>query len=66
MDKKNVVILGAGFGGLRAAMDISAGLKRLNLLEKYSVTLIDRNDCHIFIPLLYKVAARPEPEPAAG
>lgn len=62
MDKKNIVILGAGFGGLRAAMDIASALKRLCLLEKYEVTLIDRNDCHIFIPLLYKVAARPEPE----
>lgn len=62
MDKKNVVILGAGFGGLRAAMDIAKGLERVKLLEKYQVTLIDRNDCHTFTPLLYKVAARPEPE----
>jgi NADH dehydrogenase len=62
MDRKNVVILGAGFGGLRAAMDISGALRRMRLLEKYEVTLIDRNDCHIFIPLLYKIAARPEAE----
>jgi NADH dehydrogenase len=62
MDKKNVVILGAGFGGLRAAMDIAKSLKQLQLLDKYQVTLIDRNDCHIFIPLLYKVAASPRPE----
>ncbi len=62
MDKKNVVILGAGFGGLRAAMDIAKELKRMRLFERYEVTLIDRNDCHIFIPLLYKVAARPESE----
>lgn len=62
MEKKNVVILGAGFGGLRAAMDIAHELGRLKLLDKYAVTLIDRNNCHIFIPILYKVAARPEPE----
>lgn len=62
MEKKNVVILGAGFGGLRAAMDIAHKLGRLKLLDRYAVTLIDRNDCHLFIPLLYKVAARPEPE----
>jgi NADH dehydrogenase len=62
MEKNHIVILGAGFGGLRAAMDISRALRRLSLLEKYDVVLIDRNDCHIFIPLLYKVAARPEPE----
>jgi NADH dehydrogenase len=62
MEKKNVVILGAGFGGLRAAMDIAQKLKGLQLLDKYQVLLIDRNDCHIFIPLLYKVAASPKPE----
>jgi NADH dehydrogenase len=62
MEKKNVVILGAGFGGLRAAMDIAILLEQLHLLNKYEVTLIDRNDCHIFIPLLYKVAASPKPE----
>jgi NADH:ubiquinone reductase (H+-translocating) len=62
MDKKNIVILGAGFGGLRSAMDIAKGLARLKLLQKYQVILIDRSDCHTFIPLLYKVAARPEPE----
>jgi NADH dehydrogenase len=62
MDKKSVVVLGAGFGGLRAAMDVATGLKQMSLLDKYEVVLIDRNDCHLFIPLLYKVAARPEPE----
>lgn len=62
MEKKNVVILGAGFGGLRAAMDIAHKLKRLKLLDKYQITLIDRGGCHIWIPLLYKVAASPKPE----
>ena len=61
-DKKRIVILGAGFGGIRAAMDVARGLRRMKLLDKYAVTLVDRNNCHVFIPLLYKVAARPEPE----
>jgi NADH dehydrogenase len=47
---------------MRAAMDIARGLTRRGLLSRYHVTLIDRNDRHVFIPLLYKVAARPEPE----
>lgn len=43
-----VVIVGAGFGGLRAA-------RRL-MREKVRVTLIDRNNYHLFQPLLYQVA----------
>ncbi len=62
MDKKNIVILGAGFGGIRAAMDIAHGLRKMHLLDRYAITLVDRSDCHVFIPLLYKMAARPEPE----
>jgi NADH dehydrogenase FAD-containing subunit len=43
-----VVIVGAGFGGLSAAV----ALKR----EKVQVTLIDRRNYHLFQPLLYQVA----------
>jgi len=43
-----VVIVGAGFGGLRCAQ----ALKGVNV----SVTLIDRNNFHLFQPLLYQVA----------
>ncbi|HUZ93230.1 MAG TPA: NAD(P)/FAD-dependent oxidoreductase [Candidatus Paceibacterota bacterium] len=57
---KNIVILGAGFGGLRAAMDISKELRRLKLLDAYAVTLVDHNDCHLYTPMLYKLAASPE------
>ena len=43
-----VVIVGAGFGGLFAA-------KRLTR-ENVHVTLVDRNNYHTFTPLLYQVA----------
>lgn len=43
-----VVIIGAGFGGLRCAQ----ALRGVNV----SVTLIDRNNFHLFQPLLYQVA----------
>lgn len=43
-----VVIIGAGFGGLKAAR----GLARAPV----HVTLIDRNNYHLFQPLLYQVA----------
>ncbi len=48
-NRPRVVVAGAGFGGLWTA-------KRL---AKYSVDviLVDRNNYHTFLPLLYQVAA---------
>jgi NADH dehydrogenase len=46
--RHRVVIVGGGFGGLRAAR----ALARLPI----DVTLIDRNNHHVFQPLLYQVA----------
>jgi NADH:ubiquinone reductase (H+-translocating) len=43
-----VVIVGAGFGGLQAARSLARAPVR--------VTLIDRNNYHLFQPLLYQVA----------
>ena len=48
VSKPRIVIVGAGFGGLAAA----EGLKRLPV----DVTLIDRQNHHLFQPLLYQVA----------
>ena len=49
MTAKNVVIVGAGFAGLNAA-------KRLGNVDGISVTVIDRENHHLFQPLLYQVA----------
>jgi len=46
--RPRIVIIGAGFGGLTAAM----GLKRADA----DVTVIDRRNHHLFQPLLYQVA----------
>ena len=49
MTKKNVLIVGGGFGGLNVA----------TIFKKYPafhVTIIDRNNYHLFQPLLYQVA----------
>ena len=52
---RRVVIVGAGFGGLRAARTLAG--KNLDVL------LVDRNNYHLFQPLLYQVAtAGLEPE----
>lgn len=47
-DAPHVVIVGAGFGGMACA----TGLRH----EHARVTLIDRNNYHLFQPLLYQVA----------
>ncbi len=43
-----VVIVGGGFGGLRAAQNLKSDL--------VDVTLVDRRNYHLFQPLLYQVA----------
>lgn len=49
MTAKNVLIVGAGFAGLNAA-------KRLGNVAGVSVTVVDRENHHLFQPLLYQVA----------
>ena len=49
MEKKKIVILGAGFAGLKLA-------RKLNNNPHFSVTLIDRYNYHQFQPLFYQVA----------
>ena len=46
--KKRVVIIGMGFGGIRAAR-VLAG-------TGHDIVLVDRNNYHLFQPLLYQVA----------
>jgi len=48
VDKKKVVVIGAGFGGLSAVK----GLKNADV----EITLIDKRNHHLFQPLLYQVA----------
>jgi len=47
-DLEHVVIVGAGFAGLNCAKALGGAPLR--------VTLIDRNNYHLFVPLLYQVA----------
>jgi NADH:ubiquinone reductase (H+-translocating) len=46
--RKHVVVLGGGFGGVGAAVELRGA--------DVDVTLVDRNDYHTFQPLLYQVA----------
>lgn len=49
MSKKKVVIIGMGFAGVRAARALAN--------SRLDVLLIDRNNYHLFQPLLYQVAS---------
>jgi NADH dehydrogenase len=48
-ERPRVVILGAGFGGLRAARGLASA--------PVDVTVVDRRNHHLFQPLLYQVAS---------
>lgn len=56
LEKKRITVLGAGFGGLKAAWDIGRNLKKLGLEDRYEIILIDRNSYHTYYPTLYEVA----------
>ena len=49
VEKKRVVIVGGGFGGLKLANKLSK--------SDYQVVLIDRNNYHQFPPLIYQIAS---------
>lgn len=46
--RKHVVIVGAGFGGVKLA--------RLLAREAVDITVVDRNNFHLFQPLLYQLS----------
>lgn len=47
-NKKRIVIAGGGFGGLKIARKLKE--------QNYQVVLLDKNNYHLFQPLLYQVA----------
>jgi NADH dehydrogenase len=55
MSNRHVVIVGAGFGGLRCARELAN-------TEGVDITVIDRNPYQLFAPLLYQVATAGLPE----
>lgn len=46
--RKRIIIVGGGFGGLKLARKLKS--------DKFQVVLLDKNNYHIFQPLLYQVA----------
>ncbi len=58
--KKNIVILGAGFAGVKCAIATARELKKHSLHNRFSVILIDRGNAHLFTPALYEIACIPK------
>ncbi len=52
-EKKNIVILGGGFAGVRIALDLDAYLKHD---KDYEIILIDRKDYQVYNSALYEAA----------
>jgi len=53
-DKKRVLILGGGFGGLYAALNLEKALRKQ---EDFEVILVNRENFFLFTPMLHEVAA---------
>ncbi|MBI2607410.1 MAG: NAD(P)/FAD-dependent oxidoreductase [Candidatus Doudnabacteria bacterium] len=52
-EKKHIVILGGGFAGVRAALDLGEYFKRD---DAYEIILIDKKDYHLYHAALYEAA----------
>lgn len=63
MPRRRVVVLGAGYAGLRAALDLAEGVRAGLPLE---VTLVDRNRYHQLVTELHRAAAGSLPLAAAA
>ena len=50
---KRIVILGAGFGGLKTALTLARKLKNAKLDRACEVVLVNETDHHAYTPLFY-------------
>src|SRR3990167_5800206 len=52
---KTIVIIGAGFGGLRCALNLEKFARKSK--KPVKIILIEKNRYHTFIPALYEIAS---------
>ena len=52
-EKKNIVILGGGFAGVRAVLDLAEYFRNS---EEYEIILVDKKDYHVYHAALYEAA----------
>ncbi|HEY4519131.1 MAG TPA: NAD(P)/FAD-dependent oxidoreductase [Candidatus Paceibacterota bacterium] len=56
--KKNIMILGGGFGGVACAIRLNKLMKqRPTLLKDFNIILVDKKNYHLYTPALYEVAS---------
>ena len=55
--QKNIVVVGAGFGGLTAALKLASDQTVIS--RGYEILLVDRHRHHLYTPALYELAAIP-------
>ena len=54
---KTIVIVGAGYAGIRIALDLGTFLKhRPDAAKEWMLYIVDRSDSHVFTPSLYETA----------
>ena len=57
-NKKNIVILGVGFGGVACAIKLNKLMRqRPALLRDFNIVLVDKKNYHLYTPALYEVAS---------
>ena len=61
-DRKNIVILGGGFGGITALLKLHRALHHKRLLGEYNLVLVNKNAHHLYTPALYEIASIPKGE----
>ena len=54
---KNIVVVGAGFGGVTAALNLAKKIESLK--NDYEIILIDRRHHQLYAPALYEIASIP-------
>lgn len=63
--RRNIVVLGAGFGGITALLKIHSLLENYGLLRQYNLVLVNNADYHLYTPALYEIASIPREDAAA-
>lgn len=63
MEKKTIVVAGAGFGGITALLKLEKLLRRH---PEWRLILIDRHAYHLYTPMLYEIASVPREEAPAS
>ena len=61
-ERKHIVVLGAGFGGITAILKLYRRLRHHGLLAHYELIIVNKNPQHLYTPALYEIASIPKGE----